>query len=568
MKKNLFASSFFLFFCMGLFLNSGVMARERSLGKELDEYLRLQQEFATESCKNGTEESFLNLDKSYRGDGNFIPVLLDEKVDLKTIKSLIPLIKEKSAWLQTQIDILNQPKDFKSLKLEILELEKNVMILQDEKKEYFFAKTSHEKEYIKHQAAIQFEQVIKSLDHFKIQVPFLLSFKFPINHLALRAEYEKYKALPTKEGRTRSNSIYFFRKIVQDGSYDEELTRNDSIIRSAFDTLYLSLTREPGRTFLTDNERVDFYYVLNNFAKLLSLKSDVLKSRLGEWKGRNDRALTFYQDLVDGKKIKLSEDSQIKDITSVLEERARSLYTLKDFVLSREAAAYEFWSQKSEFFQSLFAIETILYSEVGRMDAPDALERRDVAQVVINRFEHPAYNSLSSKDTLMKYLTTKIKVSENKWLNVLFKEGEFSFTYFYIPGNFHIYCPDMTRTGRNLRKENIKIALELLKKPKNNFGALRYFSRMSMFGRIEMDTLWNDYKALPEVPGRPVRNSKKIYDMFLKDRYTFLYDFTNEDLNKSYLVVELKGKTYVVDALNKKQFYHYRNPHQFKYFTH
>jgi hypothetical protein len=83
-----------------------------------------------------------------------------------------------------------------------------------------------------------------------------------------------------------------------------------------------------------------------------------------------------------------------------------------------------------------------------------------------------------------------------------------------------------------------------------------------------MDTLWNDYKALPEVPGRPVRNSKKIYDMFLKDRYTFLYDFTNEDLNKSYLVVELKGKTYVVDALNKKQFYHYRNPHQFKYFTH
>jgi len=217
--------------------------------------------------------------------------------------------------------------------------------------------------------------------------------------------------------------------------------------------------------------------------------------------------------------------------------------------------------------QALYAIETILYSEVGRMDAPDALERKDVAQVVINRYDHPSYNSIGERDSISKFLSSSIKSKENKWLNVLFKEGEFSFTYFYIPGNFHIYCPDMSRMGQYLRRENVRIALELLNKPKPATAALRYFSRTSMFGRIEMDSLWNDFRPLPEVPGTPVPNAKKIYNLFQKDRYTFLYDFNNEEQKKKYLVVELKGKTYVVDSAEPNRVFHYRNPHQFKYFS-
>ncbi len=545
-----------------------VAAKDRLNDSILTEYLKLQKEFSDESCKAGTEDAFNKLDKNYRGDGNFIPVLLDEKVDLKTIKSLLPLIKDKSAWIQSQIDILKKAENIKDLRFEIDRLKNDVLLLQEAKKEYFFAKDQAKKDDIQTKSTKQFEQLLKELDQFKNNVSFLLSFKFPVNHLALRSEYEKFKNVNTKEARARANSIYLFRKIVQDGTYDEDLSRNDAVIRSAFDTLYLSLTKERNRAFLTDNERVDLNYILTNYHKLLSLKTDNLIARFTEWKERNERAYTFYQDLVEGKKIKLSENSQIKDVTSLLEDRARSLYTLKEFVLSREAKAYEFWSKKSELMQSLYAIETILYSEVGRMDAPDALERRDVAQVVINRFENPDYNFLSpEKDTLTKFLAPTIKTSDSKWLNVLFKEGEFSFTYFYIPGNFHIYCPDMSSTGQFLRKENARIALDLLNKPRSNFGALRYFSRTSMFGRIEMDSLWSDFKALPEVPGRPVRNPKKIYNLFKKERYKFLYNFTNEELNKNFLVVELKGKTYVVDSKDNKQIYYYRNPQQFKYFT-
>lgn len=533
----------------------------------VSEYIKLQKEYSTQSCRPGTESAYLELDKQYHGDGNFIPVLLDEKIDLKTIKNLIPLMKEKSLWMQGQIDFLKKIEDTNALKANVDNLEEQVSSLIDAQKDFYLAKDKDKKEKIKEKAEVQFQLLLKEIEKLKNEIPFLLSFKFPVNHLSLRTEYEKYKLLKTKEARLRANSIYLFRKIVQDGSYDEDLSRNDSTIRSAFDTLYLALNKDAKRSFLTDNERVDLNYIFNNFNKLLSLKSEALIARFTEWKARNDRTLLFYQDLVSGAKIKISEESDIKDITALLEERAKALYTLKDFVLTREASSYVFWSAQSELMQSLFAIETILYSEVGRLDAPDALERRDVAQVVINRSENSFYNQLKTQDAISKYLPLTLKTTENKWLNVLFKEGEFSFTYFYIPGNFHIYCPDMSRIGQFLRRENVRIALELLNKPRKNFTALRYFSRTGMFGRIEMDSLWTDFRPLSEVPGKPVRNPTKILDYFKRDRYKFLYEFTNEELKKDFLVVEIMGKIYVVDAKNKKQIYYYRNPHQFKYFT-
>lgn len=536
----------------------------------LNEYLKLQKEFSDISCKPGTEATFQELDKNYRGDGNFIPITIDDKIDFKTIKNHLSLLKEKSAWIQSQIDFIKKNQNLENIKLTIDRLENDASLLLEAKKDYFLTSKKEKKERIQIKSAAQFQQLLKEIINLKNQIPFLLTFKFPVNHLSLRSEYELYKNQPGKEARERANSIYFYRKIVQDGSYDEDLSRNDSSVRSSFDTLFLSLNKEPHRIFLNDNERVDLNYVLNNFDKLLSLKPEALIARFEDWKARNERSLTFYQELLDGQKLKKTSstnESRFTDVLGLLEERARALYTLKDFVLSKEASVYEFWSQRSELLQSLYAIETILYSEVGRMDAPDGLERRDVAQVIINRAENSSYNLLKPHDSITKYLSSHVKIKENPWLNVLFKEGEFSFTYFYIPGNFHIYCPDMSRIGQFLRRENIRIALELLNKPRTSFKALRYFSRVSMFGRIEMDSLWDQFKLLPEVPGKPVRNPRKLYNLFKRQRYRFLYDFFNEDLKKTYLVVDLSGKTYVVDAKNTKLIYYYRNPHQFKYFS-
>lgn len=533
----------------------------------LTEYLKIQKEYAETTCSLNVEQTHKNLDIKYRGDGNYIPVLLDQKVDQKTVKATLPLIKDKIVWIKSQVEVLNKITTFENVEQTLKRIENDVVVLQEAKKDFFIAKTKEQKNAIEERAKKQFAQMLKEVELLKNEAPFLMSFKFPLNHLALRAEYEKYKGVNLKELRLKANSMYLYRRVVQDGTYDENLSRNDSVIRAAFDTLYLSLNKNKDRTFLTENERSDFRYVLANFNILLGLGKETLVSRFDEWAKRAERSLVFYQDLADGKKIKTSETAVAADVNTILEDRARSLINLKEFVLKKEAEAYGYWSKKSELFQYLYAMETILYAEVGRADAPDALERRDVAQVVINRFSHPFYSEMGAEDALMAFIPKEIKTSDNKWLNVLFKEGEFSFTYFYIPGNLHIYCPDMSKVGQYLRRENVRIALELLNKPRKNFPGLRYFSRVSMYGRIEMDTLWEDYRPLGEVPGKPVKNPKKLAQLFKQDRYKFLYDFQVPATQKTYLTVEMQGKTYVVDFKNPKLIYYYRNPHLFRYFA-
>lgn len=533
----------------------------------LNEYLKTQKEYSDSTCSPGVEQAYKELDTKYKGDGNFIPVLLDQKVDQKTIKTALPLIKEKIIWIKSQESNVLKAENFQEVSQTLKRIENEVAVLQEAKKDLFLAKTFDQKTDIEERAKKQFTQMMKEVENLKTQAPYLLSFKFPLDHLALRADYEKYKGVATKEARSKANTIYLSRRVLQDGSYDENLTRNDSVIRAGFDTLYLSLTKDKDRSFLTENERADFKFVLANFQNLLDQGKETLAKRYVEWADRAERSLTFYQDLSDGKKIKMADTATVTDIASLLEERARSLYNLKAFVLKKEAATYEYWSKKSELFQYLFALETILYAEVGRIDAPDALERRDVAQVVINRFSDPIYSNMGAEDALNEYISKDIKTKDYKWLNVLFKEGEFSFTYFYIPGNLHIYCPDMSKVGQFLRRENVRIALELLNKPRKDFPAMRYFSRMSMFGRIEMDSLWDGYKAVGEVPGKSVKNPKKLAELYKQDRYKFLYDFEVDEKKKTFIVVEMKGKPYVIDFNKPSQVYYYRNPNQFRYFA-
>jgi hypothetical protein len=523
----------------------------------LDSYLNIQKEFAAQTCNPKVAETYYELDQKYRGDGNFIPITLDEKIDLKTIKTSLPIFIEKEKWIESQIELLGKIESFEIIAQNLERLENEVKLLQEAKRDHFFAKDKEDKTKIRDKAEKQYQQMLKEVELLKDNAPFLISFKFPLNHLSLRAEYEKQKAIATKDARVKANSIYLYRRIVQDGSYDESLTRNDAVIRSAFDTLYHSLKSEAGRDFLSENERSDFKFVITNFKLLLGMKKEALKERFVAWLDRTKRAHAFYEGLQNKK----------NDPASIIAEKANALNNLRDFVLKKEAEAYAFWSKQPESIQSLYALETILYAEVGRMDAPDALERKDVAQIVINRSENSKYNNLDDKDSLVPYLSKELKTREFKWLNVLFKEGEFSFTYFYIPGNFHIYCPDVSKVGQYLRRENVRIAQEYFKKPRTGFDALRYFSRMSMFGRIEMDSLWDNYKPMPEVPGRPVTNPKKLSKLFKQDRYRYLYHFNTSDDKKTYLVVEMLGKNYVVDSHNPNALFYHRNPHSFRYFA-
>ncbi|MBY0414218.1 MAG: hypothetical protein K2Q18_08635, partial [Bdellovibrionales bacterium] len=350
---------FFLTVLLIALLANPALAKVKLDQSQLDDYMKIQKEFSTTLCRPGVEQAYADLDLKYRGDGNYIPVTMDQKVDQKTIKAALPLIKEKIIWIKVQEGNIAKLSNFSEILQTIKRLENEVTVLQEAKKDFFLSKTKAQKVDIEERAKKQFTQMMKEVENLKNGAPFLLSFKAPLNHLTLRSDYEKFKNIQTKEARSKANALYLNRRVLQDGSYDENLTRNDSVIRAAFDSLYLSLSKEKDRSFLTENERSDFKYIIANFQNLLEGGQENLMNRFTEWAKRAERALAFYQDLSDGKKVRLPGDVA-SDAGSMIEERSQALFKLKDFVLKKEAEAYEYWSKQSEVNQYLYVLETIL----------------------------------------------------------------------------------------------------------------------------------------------------------------------------------------------------------------
>src|SRR5690606_40855641 len=67
----------------------------------------------------------------------------------------------------------------------------------------------------------------------------------------------------------------------------------------------------------------------------------------------------------------------------------------------------------------------------------------------------------------------------------------FPYTTLFRSGSVRVFCPEQTRIGKALIRENVRISLELLKQPNFTFDALRYFSRASMLGRDRKSTRLN-----------------------------------------------------------------------------
>jgi hypothetical protein len=286
--------------------------------------------------------------------------------------------------------------------------------------------------------------------------------------------------------------------------------------------------------------------------------------RIKEWSKRTKEALVLYESLLEEN---LNLGNRIVSEKKFLGDKAHHRYNLKKFVLSKQALVYDFWSKQSKLNQALFAMETILYNEVGALDVAGGLERKDVSQIVLNRRFDEQYSHLDLEGGLYPYLPDTLQASHlgYPWLNVLFKRGEFSFTYFFIPSSVRIFCPDMSKRGRGLRKENVRISLRALSKPRFQFDAVRYFSRGSMLGRIPMSSLWDDHQPVGEMPGLKMRHYKKYKRAMKKDTAELLYSFQSGVDQRDYTVYRFKKKLFVT-AANNKEFYHYRNPHYFSYF--
>ncbi|MCK5073947.1 MAG: hypothetical protein KAQ98_11010 [Bacteriovoracaceae bacterium] len=529
--------------------------------KIINKYNRTLKQYSKILCPPGTESHFNNLLTKFRGKGYFIPALPGEKLDRDTIEKYLPEIRAKIDWIKAQKKNLKKQRDLLEIKKDISDIRLLINVLLKYKQQYYESQNKHNRQNIKNNSSGFYSEFQKKIKHFVTKIPFLLGFNFPVDHFELRKEYDNYRGRTDYPGKKRANEIYFLRKILEDGAANKDHDKNDIFFRTTLNTLYINLDKKTD--IITEEIRYDTEYILDMTEKYLKMGTKKLMERLNEWEGRVLLQLGFYQDLL---KNEIKQNNGNIKTDGIIRLQSKAKFNLKNYVLSKYIDAYQFWTEKPKLIRALFALETILINEVGAIDGRDAQERRDIIQVVINRLMLDEYSTLSQNDPLYKnlFMVLEKKVNYYKWLNILFKEGEFSFTYFYMPGSVRVFCPGMARTSRYLRKENLQMSLDLLKDPNMDFKGLRYFSRASMLGRIDMTTLWKKYELIPERPGKRVNKIRHLQRNIKKGNFSFLYMLEDRFANL-YKVVEIEDRNYVI-PINKLLFYRHRSPHNFKYF--
>tara|TARA_Y100000768_G_scaffold387961_1_gene381200 strand:- start:4729 stop:6378 length:1650 start_codon:yes stop_codon:yes gene_type:complete len=522
----------------------------------INKQMKVFEDFSEKTCGKNDESTYLSLLKEYRGQGFYLPKF-KEHIDRTAILSNMGELRAKVNYVEK---ITAQfEKDKKLPSIDILFSEINVIVnnLLNLKKRHYQTLDAAKKKKIVKESNRELIKLRAQFDVLMKQLYFLQSFRYPNDFLELRANYEKVKDKESDKLKKQANKIFFYRKIVEDGALNPDRTYPDKYVRSTLDNLYHQIQKERG--FISEDVRYDLDWVEKNIKRLFRLGYRKHLARLNEWKERSLENFKFYTEIV--------QKQNQKKADFLLKKENVATEKLREFVYKKQAEVYTYWAKKSELQKALYVLETILVNEVGVLDGRFGLERTAVAKVVLNRYHDDFYNQLEDDQLILKYLPKDIDHEEELWLNVLFKVGEFSFTYHYIPAVDEIFCPDMSSRGKAIRKKNLKLALKALKEHDGEFKAMRYFSRISMFGKIDMSTVWEDYERLPELLGYESSHQRRLAYYYHANQYEYLYTF--EDIKGvEYTVVKIKDRTYSMRWVKGKPvFYDYRNPHLFKYFV-
>lgn len=525
--------------------------------ERIHQYTELHAQFSKKICTPGSDHHYYKLLRNYQGRGYYLPEFHDDIDRLAITKNLFHFQK-KIKYIESLKKILltkEKIRPFEEMSNPITDKINELLLI---KKKYNSEISSEKRTKLIAESQQELKKLFKLYNDFLDEYVFLKSYNFPNDHLKNRFEYDSYKDRTKDSDIRTANKVFFLRRIVEDGAMDPDHTRSDVYLRTALDTIYLNLQNE--KEFISENVRYDLEWVLKNISSHIKRGKETHISRMNEWAERTQEAYDFYKEIV-----KLKNKEKAKEL---VKEKNEATISLKDYVYSKQADVYLFWKNQSEFFKALFVLDTILFNEVGGVDGEDGLERADVVNVVLNRMNMPFYRTLEKDQLLWKYLPLpEPDIQKEHWLNVLFKVGEFSFTYHYIGAAVNIFCPDMSRAGKALRAENLKIILKNVKKFTGKFTGVRYFSRVSMKGKIDMSTVWSDYEKIAERPGFETSNSNQLAHYYLNNEYRYLYSFIDPKGLK-YQVVEIKDQTYSMTWVRgRPKFFNYRNPHLFTYFS-
>jgi hypothetical protein len=547
----------FLVFCSTNVFAEDYFSWSGNLYKNIRKYNIIHKSFSKEVCSPGTDFKYQKLLKKYRGQGNYLPLLKDD-IDRKAITKNLHNFSKKIYHIKQIQKKLKKDKKLPIFNLVSKNLNETMESLLILKKDYHSEIDNKKKIKIKNKSKKLILLLKKYYKTFINTVYFLKSYNYPNDHLNNRFRYEKFKRGAKSENISKANEIFFYRKLVEDGAYDKNRRQGDLYTRSTIDSLYHNIVKE--KNFISENVRYDLKWVLSVVEKLLKRGYKVQVERAAEWIKRTKASHSFYIDIVKAKNRKKAK--------KLVKNKNEASIELKKFTYKKQAEVYNFWRKKKRLWKAMFSQETILFNEVGTIDGKDALERHDVAHIVMNRVQDSFYSNLTETQPLVKYLNLKPKEWEKeKWLNTLFKIGEFSFTYHYISSVVKIFCPDMSRRGKQIRNKNLKIALKAMKEPRENYKVFRYFSRVSMLGKIDMASVWSDYVKIPEKPGFEVSRQKKLRRLYYADKYHFLYNFTDPK-GISFQVIEINARTYSMTwKRGRPRFFKYRDPHLFTYFS-
>ncbi|MBA2405550.1 MAG: hypothetical protein H0V66_12310, partial [Bdellovibrionales bacterium] len=376
--------------------------------------------FRERICVPKAESIFEGYLKAYRGQGYWIPELEDD-VDVASISTLIPEYEKKLAWIREQekkvkkinFSTFKVTKDIRFILSKLLMLKKSELD-PDEKVKIASRKESL---HLQLKLAEAYEALIK-------KVSFLSNHRYPVDHLKNRKVFDEYREKEDAPSVQIANYTFLYRKILEDGAYNPDHTGSDIYLRTTIDTLHFEL-QEHG-FYLTEDARYDLEFVLDKIDKELARGQKKLSERLKEWQERTERTLSFYQSLTLPENQKPIEVNGTKTTPNreLIKQHNKATDQLKKFVYTKQAEVYKHWLNQPELVRSIFVIETILLNEVGGVDGDDALERMDVARVVVNRQDKPKYLSIGMKEFIYPYLkkeTTDFHMKNERWLNALFK---------------------------------------------------------------------------------------------------------------------------------------------------
>lgn len=524
------------------------------------------EKFRKKVCLPKAEEKFDKYLRAYRGQGYWIPELNDD-VDVASITVLLPEIETKMKWIQEERQKLEKgtfPKPevtmrVRSILRTLLDLKKNELGSDE------FVRVKSRQDSLKLLTSLrhEFSVLMKRLS-------FVTNHAFPVDHLKNRKVFDQYRESDEPNSVKIANYTFLYRKIVEDGAWNKEHTSSDIYLRTTLDTLAFEL--ETHDFYLSEDARYDLEFVLSKIESELGKGKLKMVERLNEWEARTVKLYAFYQSLTNPENQKQIEIAGVNTTPNreLIKEHNRASEELKEYVYTKQAEVYQHWLSQPELPRAIFVLETILLNEVGGVDGEDALERMDVARVVMNRLDKPKYLAIGKKEFLYPYLKKNVtdeEIKSERWLNVLFKQGEFSFSYYYMSGVPKIFCPDLAAGAKKLREQNVEIALQVLKEKDNALRATRYFSRSSMIGRIHMDSVWEDYVPYPERPGLLAKGQEKLLRSLSDGDYTYLYSYFDPE-KRPFQVVQIKGDMFAIgEEKGIKLFFHHRNPHYFRYFT-